>query len=336
MLISVIVPVYQVKPYLEECLDSILRQTWLDLDVILVDDGSPDACGEICDRFAEKDARVRVFHTENRGLSAARNLGIRAAMETDSTFLVFVDSDDWLEDDMIERLASAAEATGADVVLCGEYLEYPDKTRQYRYAARLYSGQAAAKALVLGMLSNHVMSKIWRKECFETIRFPEGRVYEDVAVVYKIFYGCTAVATIRDILYHYREREGSIVHTFSIRNRYDCWLAVKERYDFFLACATDDPLLPDTCLQQCVRAAGKLWDAYHAAPREEREQYAAKLKEVSAFTRKNVPFFGCRNWRPATRTLSVPTRSASSLSFACISAMYALRGRQRIHGSRRP
>ncbi|MBO4839453.1 MAG: glycosyltransferase [Lachnospiraceae bacterium] len=265
------------------------------------------------------------FHTENRGLSAARNLGIRAAMETDSDYLVFADSDDWLEDDMVERLVSAVLAKNADVVVCGEYLERSDRTRQFRYGDRLYTGPDAAKALTLGKMSSRMMNKIWRKECFETVRFPEGRVFEDVSVMYRIFYGCETVATVRDILYHYREREGSIARTCSIRNRYDCWLAVKERCDFFLACAPDDLLLTETCRQQCVRAAAKLWHACHAAPREERERYAAQLKEVSAYIRKNVPLFGRRNWRAGGRILSVPTRSASPLSFGFVSALYALR-----------
>ena len=328
MLISVIVPVYKVEPYLEACLDSILRQTWRDLDIILVDDGSPDACGEICDRYAAKDARIRVFHTENGGISAARNVGIRAAMETDSAYLVFIDSDDWLEDDMIERLVSAALAKGADVVVCGEYLEYPDRTRQLRYGDRIYTGPDAVKALVLNKMRSRVMNKIWRKECFETIRFPEGRVYEDIAVVYRIFYGCSAVATIRDILYHYREREGSTVHTGSIRNLYDRWLAVKERYDFFAAGAPDDPLLTDACLQQCIRTAGKLWRACSAAPEEERKRYAAECKEIAAFLRKNVPLTGRRNWQPAVRILYAPTRSATRFSFRYVRTLYALRGRQ--------
>ena len=120
-MISVIVPVYDVALYLRQCVYSIMNQSYADLEILLIDDGSPDQCGEICDEYVKQDNRVRVFHTDNRGLSAARNLGIR---ESNGNYIAFIDSDDWIEPDMYECLLRRAEETGADVVECGVYREY--------------------------------------------------------------------------------------------------------------------------------------------------------------------------------------------------------------------
>ncbi len=114
-MISIIVPVYKDEPYLRQCVDSILNQTYRDIEVLLIDDGSPDRCGEICDEFAKKDQRIRVFHTENKGLSAARNLGLR---EAKGEYIGFVDSDDWIEPDMYEVLLKRMQETGADISVC--------------------------------------------------------------------------------------------------------------------------------------------------------------------------------------------------------------------------
>ncbi len=121
-MISVIVPVYNVEPYLAGCLDSILSQTYRDLEILLIDDGSTDRGGTICDEYAAKDPRIRVFHTENRGLSAARNRGLD---EAKGEYVGFVDSDDRIDPDMFEYLLEAAERTGADVTECGVFVEYP-------------------------------------------------------------------------------------------------------------------------------------------------------------------------------------------------------------------
>ena len=205
-LISIIVPVYKVEAYLEQCLDSILQQTWKKLDIILIDDGSPDSCGQICDRYAERDPRVRVFHTDNHGLSSARNLGIKKAEETDSDYLVFIDSDDWLDTDMIETLAETAILNNADVVVCGEYNEYPHKTTDRKYNPQCLTGSEAVKAVLSDRINDHVMNKIWRKQCFVKTLFPDGHVYEDLAINYKIFSECSSVLVVSSVLYHYRNR----------------------------------------------------------------------------------------------------------------------------------
>ena len=123
-MISVIIPVYNVEPYLRKCLDSVVNQTYRNLEILVIDDGSTDGSGAICDEYAS-DRRMRIFHTENRGLSCARNLGLD---EAKGEWIGFVDSDDWIEPDMYEALLKKAEETGADIVECGVFREYPGRT----------------------------------------------------------------------------------------------------------------------------------------------------------------------------------------------------------------
>ena len=170
-MISVIVPVYNVEPYLRKCLDSIVNQTYRDLEILVIDDGSTDWCGKICDEYAGKDGRIRVFHTENRGLSCARNLGLDNAR---GEWIGFVDSDDWIETDMYEVLLKRAEETEADIVECGVLEEHPNRTgKRQEY---LVTGTEAVIMLIHRELSNAVWNKLWKKSCFDKIRFPEGRI----------------------------------------------------------------------------------------------------------------------------------------------------------------
>ncbi len=180
-MISVIVPVYNVEPYLRKCLDSIVNQTYRNLEILVIDDGSADGSGAICDSFAEKDERVVVFHTENRGLSAARNLGLDNAT---GDWIGFVDSDDWIEPDMYEVLIKRVEETKADVVESGWLQEYEQRTIERKWQLQMLSGKDALAALIHGSLSDVAWDKIWKKSCYEGIRFPECRVYEDIAITY--------------------------------------------------------------------------------------------------------------------------------------------------------
>ena len=314
-LISVIVPVYKVEAYLSVCLDSILRQTWTDLDIILIDDGSPDSCGAICDGYAEHDPRVRVFHTENHGLSAARNYGIEKAMETSATFLAFVDSDDWLEADMLEKLVRAAVEEEADVVVCGEFYESLDKTTITKYKRKRYSGREAVKSNLLGHINNQVMNKLWRKDLFREIRFPDGRVYEDKATTYRVFALADTVLTIPNILYHYRHRVGSITHTPTLKNLWDKWMTAQERLDFGYKCGYlgNGATAYKALLRECAASSINLWRWYYSDTEAERGKYLPQLKEAAHFSRKNIPLFGMCGWPLRTRLASILTRRATPL-----------------------
>lgn len=164
-MISVIVPVYNVELYLRKCIDSILAQTYRDLEILVVDDGSTDGSGKICDEY-KKDERVRVFHTENRGLSATRNLGLDKAT---GEWIGFVDSDDWIEPDMYEVLFRKAEETEADVVECGCHADYTTTSYEHRAIQRTVSGIDAVKALIRSEIRTQVWNKIWRRHLFTDI-----------------------------------------------------------------------------------------------------------------------------------------------------------------------
>ncbi len=333
-LVNVIIPVYKVEDYLGKCLDSLLCQTWQNLDVILIDDGSPDTCGAICDHYAEKDLRIRVFHTENHGLSAARNLGIQKAWETDSDFLVFVDSDDWLENDMIEKLVITALTTGTDIVMCGEYYEYPKTKKSIKPDQAISTGIESARAIMSGELSTQVMIRIWRKKLFDKIRFPEGRVYEDAATTYKLYLEADKTAVIPDTLYHYRLRTGSIIHTHNIRHTLDLWLALKERYE--CSCSyplfKDDTELQKACNKLCVGAAGRLWRTYYDSPKEEREKHRRDIRDISNHVKETSPVFGEKGWLFRFKIYSLLTRSTSSVSLGLaylLNKVWLLLGRNR-------
>ena len=174
--ISVIVPVYRVEPYLARCLDSILGQSYESLEVIAVDDGSPDRSGEILDAYAARDGRLRVIHQENGGLSAARNAGLDLAT---GEYIGFVDSDDYILPQMYETLLRLIEAYGADIAECAAALD-TDTGREDQSGVAVYEGGAAIlEATALDRIATPVWCKLYRAGLCQTLRFPEGLLYDE-------------------------------------------------------------------------------------------------------------------------------------------------------------
>ncbi len=257
-MISVIVPVYNVEAYLPKCLDSIVGQTYKDLEILLIDDGSTDRGGEICDRYAQKDPRIRVFHTENHGLAAARNLGLDHAA---GSYIAFVDSDDWIEPDMYETLFARAEKTGADVAACGCFLEYAGAVEEIKRSERTMSGTEAVQALLHDEVGTAVWTKLWSARCFENIRFPTGRIYEDTAVVYKLFASSNKICIIEKSMYHYLQREGSLSKVHDMANLTGLWLSNRERYDDLYDLADDT--VNQKLLYSCSHSGALTWCFYY-------------------------------------------------------------------------
>ena len=219
-MISIIVPVFQVEPYLDRCVASIVGQTYRNLEIILVDDASPDACPEMCDRWAGRDSRIRVLHVPHGGLSCARNAGLDAAR---GEFIVFVDSDDFIAPDMCERLLCAQAATGADIVFCDVVRRLPEGDRiAGPFPFSVAPSSLSGKAVFLDDFFHSpgkrsrlvaVWNKLYRRRVFdgpERLRFAQGRIFEDQYFSYKAFYGASIVAGIPDRLYYYVRRPGSI------------------------------------------------------------------------------------------------------------------------------
>lgn len=211
-LISVIVPVYNVEAFLRQCVDSILAQTYKNLEIILVDDGSTDQSGAICDEYAQRYPNIVAIHKKNGGLSSARNTGIAAAK---GAFLGFVDSDDFVEATMFEKLLTAAAANDASIACCGRYVTdeqgHPLARRFTRKNQKVYTMlQAAQEILSLGDIDVAVWDKLFRAQLFDRIAFPIGEINEDAAIIFKLLVKAEKLVHVGEPLYYYRGRSGSI------------------------------------------------------------------------------------------------------------------------------
>lgn len=222
--VGVVVPVYNVAEYLRPCVESILAQSHSNLEVILVNDGSTDASGEICDMFAERDHRVRVIHRPNGGLSAARNSGIDVA---NSPFLLCIDGDDVVSHDHVARLVAAFEHPGVDVAVADFIAvdpapNYPSSGRVSGEATELLDRETALTRLFHQRgVTNSAWAKLYRAELFDGIRYPEGALYEDLPVTYRIFGRANLVALTHDATYFYIQRPTSITAQKQIHRRMD-------------------------------------------------------------------------------------------------------------------
>lgn len=199
--ISIVVPVYNVKDYVSECLLSLIGQSYEQIEILVVDDGSTDGSGEICDEFAKNNARLKVFHKKNGGLSSARNYGIKKAK---GEYVCLVDSDDWVKKDFVARMVEAAEREDADMVVCG----YNDCVPKQK----IMSGENATVKLLLEQENMEIIAwnKMYRRSLFEDVFYPDGENYEDNLTTYKLLSKAGKVVYLSESLYVYRERAGSI------------------------------------------------------------------------------------------------------------------------------
>ena len=270
-LISVIVPVYRVEKYLERCVKSILSQTYKNLEVILVDDGSPDQCPAICDACAEKDARVKVIHQENKGLSGARNAGIDAAS---GEYLAFVDSDDYVSPHFIEELYQLLQDTGCAIGQCRfSYVKGDGLVEEGDSAFCIYRGESLMEQLYgpeeKATCFVVAWNKLYRAELFKEtgIRYPEGRIHEDEATTYRLFHEAKKLAFLDQVLYgYYTENGGSITSVFSAKRLQ--WLTAHEERIAFFKKNGYEKLLPaayrklcDACITFYFRCTEQVKDA---------------------------------------------------------------------------
>jgi len=236
-LISIIVPIYKVEKYLPKCIDSILAQTYTNIEVLLVDDGSPDRCGQIADEYAAKDKRIRVIHKENGGLSSARNAGIDAAK---GAYIGFVDSDDYVHPQMYAKLYAAIKASSADMAVCNYMWLNEDGTIAERelQTSKISTGildrGGAFEALFdrCNVVYVTAVNKLYKSSLLNAGSFPEGRIHEDEFTIHHFFAQCSKVACISDVLYYYIQREGSITSGYHLNNL-DAYDAMLDRYLFF-------------------------------------------------------------------------------------------------------
>lgn len=220
-LISVIVPIYHVENYLERCIKSIINQTYSNLEILLVDDGSKDRCSEICDEYANLDSRITALHKDNGGLSDARNYGIARAK---GEYIILIDSDDYIHKDMIQILADELFRESADITICTYKYVYDNKPDEedavfnHREETRVLDRKLAQEMYYTSNLTLDLTvawNKLYKKSLFDDIKYPVGKIYEDEYTTYKLLYKCEKICYIKMPLYYYLQRSDSIIGKMS-------------------------------------------------------------------------------------------------------------------------
>ena len=236
--ISVIVPVYKVEQYLDRCVRSILNQTYTDYELILVDDGSPDRCGELCDAYAAAHPCIHVIHRENGGLSAARNSGIEWMLQhSHNQYVTFIDSDDWLHPQFLEILMHGILTPGAAVSMVNRnyVAAYTNDFPHYDPLpeAVLYDGEELFLARDWDF--NYAWGKLYRREHFLTLRYPEGKIFEDVFTTYQVLFTCGKTALIDEPLYYYFNNTEGISHSPWKPSGLVIFDGIRQQMDFYRA-----------------------------------------------------------------------------------------------------
>lgn len=232
-MISVIVPVYNTEKYLFECVESLLKQTYQNFELILVDDGSTDNCGKICDEYSLKDERIKVIHKINGGLSSAWNAGIK---EAKGSYLSFIDSDDYVDKKFLESMYHCLMEKKADICECSFfYLKDNKRIPEKLFRYEILDNVTAVKYLFTDSYGSYVVTwnKLYKKKLFNQIRFPEGKLHEDEFTTYKLLYESKQIAYLNQHLYNYRIRKGSIMTSGFSMKRAEILKCIGEMKNYF-------------------------------------------------------------------------------------------------------
>ena len=252
--ITVIIPVYNVEDYIVECLDSVIRQTHAPSEILIINDGSTDGSRKICQSYAEKYPIIRLIDQDNQGVASARNKGLDLAR---GDYLVFVDSDDVIAKNMLSLLLKKATDTGSDIVQSGVYYLYDD------YRIEKYSNIEENDVVLMGKkdffhamfdrrLSSYMCSSIYRKQLFDDLRFPENKIMEDTFIKPHLFLRSNKIIIIPECLYYYRQRQGSLMHTFHDR-----------RFDIIESMNNLARIIDEFDLSEYYKDELTLWYGYH-------------------------------------------------------------------------
>lgn len=284
-LISIIVPVYKVEKYLDECVNSLVTQTYNNIEIILVNDGSPDRSPEICEKWKKKDNRIIVLNKENGGQSDARNAGMRVAK---GNYFIFVDSDDYVSKNYVEYLYGMLEKSGADIAIgnAGRFSEDSKldiKQTDMNYFLTLNSIETIQDFLYEKHITTSINSKIYKKELFEDIEFPKGKKYEDLYTLYKIVAKCHNIVYGNQLIYFYRLRSDSTIGGLDPLKNRDFLLAAKEVHTYVLNhCSTikkaADFKLFQAAVEMFVHLPLQVNDNNHKTLREELWQYIGEYR----------------------------------------------------------
>lgn len=236
-LISIIIPVYNAEAYIEKCIQSIRRQSYPELEIIVVNDGSTDKSREICEEFTEQDTRIRIINKENGGAAAAKNTGLD---EANGDFLMFVDSDDYIETDMIEKMLKRLNIMSAEICICNFIQEKPDGvpcedlSQMFHFGDRVFSGFEMLELLneELWWRICQPWAKLYRRDLFSNVRFPL-QVVEDLAVMHFLYDKCQRVCFADEAFYHYVQQESSVLHTRQVAVVLDVIKILEERVMYY-------------------------------------------------------------------------------------------------------
>ena len=232
--VSIVVPIYNVEKYLDKCINSLVNQTYQDIEILLIDDGSTDKSGKIAEDWAKKDSRTNVYHKTNGGLSDARNYGIKKAS---GSYICFIDSDDWVEKNYIERLLLKIYENDCDISICNPIYDFENgvsKIKQKKNNKSNYIMNSEEAILELNNFRYFDMSacfKLFKKELFNNIKFPKEKYCEDFYIMFKLFDKANKIVYFNEYLYHYMQRKGSISHNNN-NLRYDFIYAAYQQMIF--------------------------------------------------------------------------------------------------------
>lgn len=281
-LVSIIVPVYKVENYLEACVNSILSQSYTDLELVLVDDGSPDNCGSMCDQFALADTRVKVIHKPNGGQSSARNMALDVVR---GNWIMFVDSDDEIEPIMVENMLSYALSNQCDIVRCNCKTRgmNGDQIRRLPVKAGIYEIGQARELIMKDILGSQPCFGIYRSSLWNGVRFPEGRIYEDIAALFLVYMNCqTSVGIMDEPYYIYNLHDDSTSFSISPNKNYDRFLAFRERWEYAVM---HNLSYSDFCFSKAFTTALGTYNYYLRYT--EKQLSKDKLDEVFSFLANN-------------------------------------------------
>ena len=288
-LISVIVPVYKVEKYLKKCVDSIINQTYRNLEIILVDDGSPDSCPQMCDEYLKIDSRIKVIHQENGGLSAARNAGIRIS---NGEYIGFVDSDDYIVPTMYEILFNNIVEKNSDLAICNYKFVDEDGLPIHQQTESPINDEILTGYETLEKLNENgwwyyitAWNKLYKRNIFDKIKFPEGKLHEDVFVAHEIFARCEKVVTMQEILYLYVQRQDSIMSGLKSIKHLDEAEAIASRC-FFYEKNNLNELIPDS-----LKILYRSYNLYRYDVNIDNMSDKSRLKEIDKLFKKTYFYF---------------------------------------------
>ena len=284
--ISIIVPVYKVEKWLERCVRSILAQTFRDFEVILVDDGSPDRSGEMCDALAQGDPRIQVIHKKNGGLSDARNAGIDAAA---GEYLMFTDSDDYIEPETLEKMYHAVCRENAALCICNYKVVFETGTgcqadNHQMIPPKVCTAREITKRCAQDSNPTWVVAcnKLYHRSLWENIRFPVGKIHEDEFMFHQTILQCERIVCISDVCYNYVMRESSIMHSPSPKAALDGTEALLERIRYYRMAHFSVPEISSTLLS-AIQKINSFFPVQKNADKESRKRYKNYQKQIRRF-----------------------------------------------------